>query len=158
MTSGDVPAVLAIQEPGAVAALSTIFPQDEHPFPREDVRRTWLHELADPGIGCAVAVRGEAVVGFAAVRGAELLHLGTAVERWGTGDAERVHDAILEGMRGRGVERAFLKVFTGNVRARRFYERLGWRPTGTRTQSVFPPHPELMVYERDAAGFSQTSR
>ncbi|SOC52786.1 Acetyltransferase (GNAT) family protein [Blastococcus aggregatus] len=158
MTPGDVPAVLAVQEPGAVRALSTIFPQDEYPFPREDIGRTWLQEIADPGIECAVAVRGEAVIGFAAVRGAELLHLGTAVERWGTGDAERMHDAILEGMREGGVGRAFLKVFEGNARARRFYERLGWRRTGERRVSAFPPHPELLVYERDPAGFSQTSR
>lgn len=53
-------------------------------------------------------------------------------------------------MRVRGVQRAWLRVFTGNRRGRRFYERLGWEPTGDRTRSSFPPYPELLRYELPA--------
>jgi hypothetical protein len=28
-------------------------------------------------------------------------------------------------------------------------EKLGWAPTGERTKSSFPPHAELLRYERD---------
>ncbi|MGY1752456.1 N-acetyltransferase family protein [Blastococcus sp. SYSU D01042] len=163
MTSGDVPAVLAVQEPGAIRALAAVFPQDEHPFPREDVASRWSEEIPDPGIDCAVVLLREDVVGFAAVRGDELLHLGIAVEHWGTEVSDAAHDAVLGLLRRRGVERTWLKVFAGNARARRFYERHGWRPTGERTWSTFPPHPELLLYERsltgaDQAGFCHTSR
>ena len=89
-----------------------------------------------------------AVVGFAAIRDDEFLHFGTAVERWGTGVAQTAHDAVLDLMVSRGVRRAWLTVFTGNGRGRRFYEKLGWRQTGDRTNSSFPPHAELLRYER----------
>lgn len=149
MTTRDVPAVLAVQEPGAIRALAAVFPQDEHPFPREDVARRWREELADPEIDCSVVMLDEDVVGFAAVRGDEFLHFGISVEYWGTGLAGAAHDAVLDVLRSSGVQRSWLRVFAGNGRARRFYEARGWRPTGERTSSTFPPHPELRVYERD---------
>jgi RimJ/RimL family protein N-acetyltransferase len=95
-----------------------------------------------------VVEEGGLVVGFAASRGDELFHLGVALERWGTGVARTAHDALLDLMRGRGVEVAWLRVFEGNPRARRFYERLGWVATGERSRSTFPPRPVLLRYER----------
>jgi RimJ/RimL family protein N-acetyltransferase len=147
MTAADVPAVVAVQEPGAVAALVDVFPQDEHPFPREEVAGRWVEELGTPGIDCYVVEEDGAVVGFAASRGDELFHLGVAVERWGTGVARAAHDALLARMRGAGVEVAWLRVFEGNARGRRFYERLGWVATGERSRSTFPPRPVLLRYE-----------
>lgn len=61
-------------------------------------------------------------------------------------------DAVLERMRSAGVTRAWLRVFTGNERARRFYERLGWTPNGERSRSTFAPCPELLQYERELGG------
>jgi RimJ/RimL family protein N-acetyltransferase len=160
MTTADVPDVLDVQEPGAVLGLSDVFPQDAYPFPRDDVTQRWLQEIVAPGIDCYVIVVDGAVVGFAAIRGNEFLHFGTAVERWGTGIAQKAHDAVLDRMRSRGVQRAWLRVFTENGRGRRFYEKLGWRPTGERAQSSYPPHAELLLYERsltrgDALGMCQ---
>ena len=148
MTAADVSDVLDIQEPGAVLGLSDVFPQDAYPFPRDVVARRWRQEIATPGTDCYVVLVDDTVVGFAAIRGDEFLHLGTAIERWGTGIAETAHDAVLDLMVSRGVERAWLRVFTGNRRGRRFYEKLGWHPTGERTHSSFPPHAELLRYER----------
>jgi RimJ/RimL family protein N-acetyltransferase len=148
MTAADVPAVLDVQEPGAVLGLSEVFPQDAYPFPREDVAQRWLEEMATPGIDCYVVLLDGTVVGFAAIRGDEFLHFGIETEHWGTGIAQTAHDAVLDRMRSRGVRRAWLRVFTGNGRGRRFYEKLGWEPTGERTHSSFPPHPELLRYER----------
>lgn len=161
MVAGDVPDVVAVQEAGAVRALADVFPQDEHPFPRDDVAGRWLQELADPAIDSRVVERGGEVAGFVAVRGDEFLHFGIAVEHWGTGLAGVAHDLVVHGMRDRGVPRAWLRVFTGNRRACRFYERLGWRPTDERTRSVYPPHPELVRYELPLGaqrGLRQTSR
>ena len=148
MTPADVTNVLDVQEPGAVRGLAEVFPQDEYPFPRNEVARRWLHEIEAPDVDCYVVSVDAAVAGFAAIRDAEFLHFGIAVEHWGTGVAQAAHDAVLDRMRSRGVQRAWLRVFTGNRRGRRFYERLGWHPTGDRTHTSFPPHPELLHYER----------
>ncbi len=154
MRPNDVPAVVEAQEAGAVIGLAAVFPQDEFPFPREAIARRWLEEIASSDIEC-LAVRdgdGGEVIGFAALRGDELMHFGIAPERWGTGAAQAAHDAVLERMRSAGVTRAWLRVFTGNERARRFYERLGWTPTGERSRSTFAPCPELLQYERELGG------
>jgi len=147
MTPADVPAVLAVQEPGAVLGLAEVFPQDEHPFPREAIAERWLREIELDGTECFVVLHHEAVAGFAATRDDEFLHFGVAPEHWGDGLARAAHDAVLDSMRASGVERARLRVFTGNVRGRCFYEKLGWTPTGERSRSSFPPRPELLTYE-----------
>lgn len=147
MTAADVPDVLLAQQPGAVIGLAQVFPQDEFPFPHEAVARRWLEEIETHEIDCLVIEQDEVVIGFAAVRADEFMHFGIALERWGTGAAQAAHDAILDRMRAMKVTRAWLRVFTGNERGRRFYERLGWAPTGERSHSTFPPHPELLRYE-----------
>lgn len=148
MTLADVAAVVAVQEPGAVAGLGAIFPQDTHPFPRETIASRWREEISAPEIDCLLVLRAAEVAGFAATRGDELLHFGIAVEHWGTGLAQAAHDAVLDRMRSSGTTRAWLRVFEQNRRGRRFYERLGWHEAGAREHSSFPPHPVLVRYER----------
>ena len=147
MTAADVPAVVTVQEPGAVLGLAEIFPQDLYPFPRDEVARRWWEEVASRDVDCFVVVVDDVIVGFAAIRDDELLHFGIAVERWGDGTARAAHDALLDLMRTRGVARAWLRVFSGNRRGRRFYDKLGWLPTDARSRSSFPPHAELQRYE-----------
>ncbi|WP_156022923.1 GNAT family N-acetyltransferase [Terracoccus sp. 273MFTsu3.1] len=148
MTAADVPGVVAVQEPGAVLGLADVFPQDQHPFPREAIADRWLRELDLLGTDCFVVLHGDAVAGFAAIRGDEFLHFGIAVEHWGTGLAALAHDDVLDRLRERGITRARLRVFTGNGRGRRFYEKHGWQPTGERSRSSFLPCPELLGYAR----------
>ncbi len=148
MTAADVPSVLAVQEPGAILGLAEVFPQDAYPFPRDEIGRRWREEIEASGIDCYVIAVDDVVVGFAATRGAEFFHFGIAVEHWGSGLAQAAHDAVLALMRSQGVERAWLTVFSANRRGRRFYEKLGWEPTGDRTRTSYPPHPELLRYER----------
>ena len=149
MVATDVPAVVAVQEPGAVIALATVFPQAEFPFPRDAIADRWHAEIRTPDIDCLAVERAETLVGFAAVRADELMHFGIAVEHWGTGVAQQTHDAVVERIARSGFVRAWLRVFTGNARARRFYEQLGWEPTGERSRSAFAPCPELLRLERD---------
>jgi RimJ/RimL family protein N-acetyltransferase len=148
MVSGDVPAVLDVQERGSVQALSSVFPQDRYPFPRDDVAARWRQEVTDPRIDCFVVLAQDGVAGFAATRGDELLHFGIAVESWGSGLAAIAHEQVLEHLLAQGLRRSWLRVFTGNGRARRFYEKHQWEPTSDRSLSTFAPHPELMHYER----------
>ena len=146
-TPDDVEAILDVQEPGAVLAFAHIFPQDEYPFPRTALAKRWREEIADPDTHVYVSTDAAgAVSGFAATRGEVLLHFGTAVATWGTGLARELHDAVLGELAGTGVTRVRLHVLDENRRARRFYEKLGWRATGQRTRSPFAPYPALIEY------------
>jgi GNAT superfamily N-acetyltransferase len=46
---------------------------------------------------------------------------------WGSGLADRLHEAFVEEARGRGYPQAWLTTPAAHARARRFYERRGWR-------------------------------
>jgi RimJ/RimL family protein N-acetyltransferase len=146
MTAADVPAVIGVQEPGAILGLAGVFPQDQHPFPREAIAERWVREIDLPGTDCFVVLREGSVAGFVATRGDEFLHFGIAVDHWGTGLAMLAHDEVLDHLRERGIRRARLRVFTGNGRGRHFYEKHGWEPTGERSRSSFAPYPELLGY------------
>jgi len=50
---------------------------------------------------------------------------------WGTGLGTQLLDAAIDELRGGGYVEAVLWVLAGNRRARRFYERQGWKPDGT---------------------------
>jgi putative acetyltransferase len=152
MTVGDLDVVLPIQRDGAVEELSAVFPQDRHPFPTEEIRRRWVEEIADPAIDCFVVLDADGeIVGFAATRNHEFLHFGTARHTWGSGIASTAHDAVLEHMRAQGHLQVSLRVFEGNPRARRFYDKHGWTATGDRTRSAFAPNPVLLAYAKTLA-------
>jgi RimJ/RimL family protein N-acetyltransferase len=149
LESAHLAELLVVQERGAVAGLSTVFPQDRYPFPREVVRERWEHELEDPAVAAYVATApDERLVGFAARRADEILHFGTALETWGSGLATWLHDALIATYPP-DVLKVRLRVFAGNGRARRFYEKLGWEATGAESRTSFPPHPPLLEYRLD---------
>jgi GNAT superfamily N-acetyltransferase len=50
---------------------------------------------------------------------------------WGTGLARTLHDAFVDEASARGYREARLHTPAGHARARRFYERRGWRSTGS---------------------------
>lgn len=144
----DLEDLVAVQEAAAVVGLGHIFPQEEYPFPRAAVLQRWAKELADPRTDVYVCTdETRRITGFAARRGDELLHLGTALHTWGTGLATQLHDALLASFPS-SVTRCRLRVFAENRRARRFYEKLGWLSTGEVTRSTFPPYAELVTYTR----------
>ena len=130
-----------------MTALAQVFPQDTHPFPREAVRDRWRRELEEPDVAAYVVTTGPAgdLVAFAARRGDELLHFGTAVETWGSGLATWLHDELVATYPS-DVDRLRLRVFVENGRARRFYEKLGWLSTGHESRSTFAPYPTMVEY------------
>ncbi|WP_156742823.1 GNAT family N-acetyltransferase [Occultella aeris] len=73
-----------------------------------------------------VAARGEEVLGFAMIDGDQVdqLYLDRAARGGGIGAA--LLKAAAEAVMAAGHQRAWLVVATGNVAARRFYERQGW--------------------------------
>ncbi|MEU4619273.1 GNAT family protein [Actinoplanes sp. NPDC023801] len=143
-TAADLEAIMDVQQEGSVLALSGIFPQDEYPFPRAELTARWAREINDPAMRVLVILQDGAVAGFAAITHDQLLHFGTAPRTWGTGLATTAHDEII----GLLDPAAHLWVLAGNQRARRFYEKVGWKPTGRSVPDDFPPHPELMEYQR----------
>jgi RimJ/RimL family protein N-acetyltransferase len=146
----DLPALIEVQHAGAVQALTHIFPQDAYPFPRAAIQARWAMEIADPAVKVYVIEHvGGRLGGFAAVRDNELLHFGTAVETWGSGLATAAHDQVVQRLAATGATCAELRVFEENHRARRFYEKLGWRRTDRISRTSFPPHPVLVAYEFD---------
>ena len=146
MTASDLDAVLPIQRDGAVEGLRDVFSQELHPFPTDTIRQRWAEEIADPAIDCFVLLDADGeIAGFAATRNHELLHFGTALRTWGSGFASSAHDAVLDHLRSQGHRQASLRVFEGNHRGRRFYDKHGWAPTGDRTRSAFAPNPVLLT-------------
>ena len=87
------------------------------------------HELARPGM-------------------ARLTHLFVRRRFWGSGAADLLHEHIVADMSSRGFDSACLWTPVGQARARAFYERHGWRPTG----ALDPDNDlrlELLEYVRD---------
>ena len=151
LAAEDLSALIEIQEEGAVAGLSHIFPQDRYPFQREVILERWRRDLIDPTIHAYVSTDvGGALTGFTATRRNELLRFGTAVRLWGSGLATSLHAFVVEELRRTNADADhifyWLRVFEENRRARRLYEKLGWTATNVRTRSTFAPHPTLLEY------------
>jgi GNAT superfamily N-acetyltransferase len=121
---------------------------------RVERARTTFAELP-PGAGAWVAERGGEIVGVAVRVGPELRSLYVVPEAWGTGAAGALVDAALGAIRRDGASEATLWVVEENARARRFYEREGWEPTGeTRASEVGPVELE---YRRKLASSGSTA-
>jgi ribosomal protein S18 acetylase RimI-like enzyme len=112
--------------------------------------------LADTEVCCLVAEAGTGLVGqitlLPAARASRpvddpsLGHIANLIVRrdyWGGGLASALHRAALETAQARGFTELRLFVAAGQARARRFYEREGWRPAS----EPFARHDGLMFVE-----------
>jgi GNAT superfamily N-acetyltransferase len=79
--------------------------------------------------GTTVATIGAGIVGFVTVRDDEVEQLYVAASARGRGVATPLLRHA-ENQIARGYPVAWLAVVAGNARARRFYERCGWRDAG----------------------------
>ena len=105
----------------------------------------WRTALRDPAPGSSirVALRGARCVGFVSVGpsrepdGAglgEVYAIYVDPSEWGTGVGGALMEQAIDDLRGAGFDAATLWVFDDNPRARRFYERYGWRADGARQE------------------------
>lgn len=133
----DAEALLEVQRAASVAALGHVFPPDLYPYPTDAIRERWLTF----GGRVLLAEDGDAPLGVAAVEPCWLLGFYVVPERWGSGLAVELHDAALGALRELGCSEARLWVLEENTRARRFYERTGWRGNGDTRVVEYPPHP-----------------
>jgi GNAT superfamily N-acetyltransferase len=110
-------------------------------------RASFEQPLGDAGVW--VAEHGGELVGIAIRVGSELRDLSVVPEAWGTGVAGALMGAALDAIRSDGAVEATLWVGEANARARRFYEREGWEPTGeTRASQLGPAE---LQYRRQLA-------
>jgi GNAT superfamily N-acetyltransferase len=142
----DLELVLAIQREASIAGLAHVFPPDRFPFPDEGVRAELEGRLADPG---NVALIDGEERGFTIAGHGRLERLYVRPGAWGTGVAQDLHTAAIEALRDQGAASASLWCLVENPRARRFYERQGWRLNGEERVVPFPPHPIDVGYSID---------
>jgi predicted cupin superfamily sugar epimerase/GNAT superfamily N-acetyltransferase len=95
-----------------------------------------------------VAERGGVVVGFVATGDDEVAELFVAQDARGAGVARLLLAAGEGAVRRAGHRTACLGVVVGNARARRFYEREGWRDAGDVDHSATGPDGPIAVPTR----------
>jgi ribosomal protein S18 acetylase RimI-like enzyme len=110
--------------------------------------------MADPDVGFTVADHEGTAVGFATTRPGDspghghISNLFVDPDRWGRGIGRELLARAEQGMRERGWSVGELSTQSLNARARRLYERAGWRDTGGRH-----PHEddglEMAEFERE---------
>jgi GNAT superfamily N-acetyltransferase len=142
----DLDLVFPIQREASVTGFAHVFPPELYPFPDEVVRSDLREALDDPA---NVLLIDDAERGFALVGHGWLQRLYVREPAWGSGLADELHAAALEALRSLGARSASLWCLAENVRARRFYERRGWRLNGSERVVPFPPHPLDVGYSID---------
>jgi GNAT superfamily N-acetyltransferase len=147
--AGDADAVvlMEMERQASSTALAHIFGPDL-PFPADDVLARWTLVLANPENSTLVDEDDDGPCGYATYGGGWLHHFGIVPRWWGTGRADLLHTAVLDGLAAQGTRTAYLWVLVENRRARGFYVRRGWADTGVREPEVFPPFPEKMQLQR----------
>jgi GNAT superfamily N-acetyltransferase len=144
----DAATLFAMHRESAMAAYVDIFPQDRYAFPDEAMRAHWVAKLADAEATAIVAERAGRPVGFVCVSPGWLESLFVVPAEWGSAVGRALHDEAVARLGLLGDE-ARLWVLEANERARRFYERRGWRPDGRRSRSPYPPYPQTLRYRLD---------
>lgn len=95
-------------------------------------------EIADPAIATLVVEDGDALIGFAQLRGSSAEHGDVELARFyvdrtrhGRGVAQALMNAVMDAARELGGASLWLGVWEHNPRAIRFYEKCGFRDVGS---------------------------
>jgi GNAT superfamily N-acetyltransferase len=142
----DLDVLFAIQKASAVAGFANVFPQELYPFPEDEIRETLREQLAD---SASIVLLDDDLRGFALAGGGWLRRLYVLPSAWGAGVGAALHDDAIAALRADGAASASLWCLAGNERARRFYERRGWRLNGDERTVPFPPYPLDVGYSLD---------
>jgi GNAT superfamily N-acetyltransferase len=152
-TSDDLPELARVHVASAVAVYGDLIQTGSDELERRT--RNWTAILADPGCSAFVAECGGEIVGVLNIapgangpRAGELELLYVHPDWWGSGAAqlliEQAHRVLDERF-----DSGALTVLADNPRARRFYERNGWRFEASRVEPHFGGRPtEVARYAR----------
>jgi GNAT superfamily N-acetyltransferase len=135
----DVPRIAALVAEG-FATYRSFAPQGWTPPPAEEHERYLSDRLWDPNTWATLAERADTIAGIVSMtpaaisrhpvadpRLAHLWQLFIAQEWWGSGLAPRLHAMVVQAARTQGYTAMRLFTPADQARARRFYEREGWR-------------------------------
>ena len=131
-----------------------------HAFPAEvldnlsvDEREELWREHLERGRAAWVALDEARIAGFVSVGPSrteedtgELYAIYVEPEAWGSGAAHELMTAARDWFAQEGYATAMLWVLADNPRARRFYEREGWRAEGTRIETLHGIDVEEALY------------
>lgn len=136
---------------GDVAAVSAL-EAETFTMPWSDATFRGLMRRKD--VDALVAVENDdTLVGYAVAWGVldqgELANLCVRPEQFGSGLAVRMLEEVLARLAARGVTQCFLEVRETNARARRFYERHGFREVGRRKRYYVEPDEDALVLYRE---------
>lgn len=143
---GDEQAVSRIQIESWRAAFADILTEqtlEEH-LKEDAIEQMYHHVLADERFhGLLLTLDGQphAMAFWSAARGeqtpglAELICIHSLNENWGKGYGSQLMERALAEMKNAGYREVLLWVFEQNLRARRFYEKHGFVPSGQQQDS-----------------------
>ncbi len=129
-----------------------MFPPELYAYPDDAILERW--RTVEGRV--FVAERAGRAVGLAAAHAGWLNGLYVLPEEWGSGVALALHAAAVAEL-AREHATAKLWVLEANGRARRFYERHGWRENGEKRVVPFPPRPLDVGYSLDLSAASDAS-
>jgi GNAT superfamily N-acetyltransferase len=143
----DAEAVVRVhEEASAHEFLELVGRSFDEVFPLEERLGECRRSLAEPAESgqTLVAARGGEIVGMAVwrlrgVTDGELSDLHVVPAEWGAGTGRALLQAAVDGLLRAGAVDMCLWVGEANARARRFYEREGWRFDGTARASELGP-------------------
>ena len=147
-TVEDAELCFGIARAAAVAGFQHVFPPGLYEFPDDAIRADWLSALTDPDGETYIAIEDDEAVGVVSVGHGVLQTLYVMPRFWSRGVGSTLHDLAVDRLRKTNVPEARLWTLTENHRARAFYERRGWSPTGRTRVNPFPPHPIDVEYAR----------
>ncbi len=141
-TAADLPAIDAIFRASFVATFGHLYaPQDLAAFLDRFTPQAWAEELATPGMAFRIAEDEAGLFGFCKIGPVtlpveagpptiELRQLYLLERGHGSGAALALFNWAATSARAQGAARMVLSVYVDNHRARRFYERQGFREIG----------------------------
>ena len=144
----SAPELAALHLRAAVAGYGHIFPPEAPPPTVEELTKLWEHWLGedwDQGRRAFVARSPDGVLGVVLSgpdprdRGlGHLARLYVEPSRWGQGIGRQLYAAAFDQLCLDAFPVATLWVLEANTKARSWYERLGWRASGSR-KTVYEP-------------------
>lgn len=143
--TADAPAIADVHRRAAQAGLAEIFPTGAAVAPSDALVDDWRRRVGSAAPHGQVGLVADAAGRLAGViiagpdetepRIGQLSRLYVDPRFWGMGIGGHLFRAGLAHLQALGVAEARLWVIDGNRRARDWYERMGWTPTGERKPS-----------------------
>lgn len=152
----DAPTLAALHLESALTGFAHIFPPEAEPPTTDQLCGEWEHCLGarsaeeartfiaeHDGTAVGVVLAGPDPIEPTCGHVARLYVL---PERWGTGTGRALYEQAITHLQQLAFAEATLWVLEHNHRARGWYERLGWRPTGERRPVYAPGHIDDLRY------------